>query len=143
VTGQTETARVGQALAVEEQEVRRGLEFLNRRQGDRAFAEAEQAGHVRESDAPADDDLFDGFQVRQAEYDDAGDAGLRVAGGVGDVHAGDQGRRPGGGFEAQLPAKPTLQGDGPGGGEVPGVESVDVHGAFFARVAATRPGARV
>ena len=70
MTGDAEAARMGEPVAVDEQEVRALLQRRHRRQADRRLAEGEEAGDVRERHRLLDDAFLHEVEVRPAQHDD-------------------------------------------------------------------------
>ena len=93
MAGEAEAARVGEAVAIDEEEVRRPLQLLEGAGEDGHLAEGEEAGDVGEGDGLFDEVVLDEAEVGVGEEDDGasarrfGSAQGRLA--EGDVGAGD------------------------------------------------------
>ncbi len=94
VAGEAEASRVGEAVAVDEEEVRRPLQLLEGAGEDGHLAEGEEAGDVGEGDGLVDEVVLDEAEVGVGEEDDGaapvgrfGSAPGRLA--ESDVCAGD------------------------------------------------------
>ena len=142
VAGEAEAARVGEAVAIDEKEVRRPLQLLEGAGEDWHLAEGEEAGDVGEGDGLVYEVVLDEAEVGVGEEDDGAvavrpfDAAPgRLA--EGDVCAGDVPHP----FEAvlgvafgdDLGGEAGLDGGRPGGGDAPGVEVTQSHGGSIAR----------
>jgi hypothetical protein len=126
VAGDAESSLVGEAVTVDEEEVRNLLQLLEGAGEDGDFAEGEEAGDVGEGDRLIDGVLLDDAEVGVGEEDD-GAAAVHI--GEGDVGAGDvaDSIRPALGDD--LGGEAGLDGDGLGWGDAPGVEVTQSHGA--------------
>lgn len=125
VAGDAQPARVRDAVPIEDQQVRRDSELLESIQHRGRFAEAEQAGHVGEVDGAFGDGVFEDVEVGVVEHHHgcARDA-FAVAG----VDAGDGGDGIEGGLADDAWGQFTLQRDGSGWIEIPGMGLFWVYG---------------
>ncbi len=142
MAGEAEASRVGEAVAVDEEEVRRALQLLEGSGEDWHLAEGEEAWDVGERDGLVDEVVLDEAEVGVGEEDDGatavrrfGSARGRLA--EGDVGAGDVahpfGAVPGFAFGDDLGGEAGLDGRRFGGGDAPGVEVTQSHGGSIAR----------
>ena len=123
-----EAARMGEAVAVDEEEIGDALEFAQRAEDDGGLAEGEKAGDVGEGGGKRRARGLDEFPAGPAED---GDDGVAVDGAalVGDVDAGDEHV----GFQGEVACEvegggeAVLEFAGGGDGAGPGVEVGDVH----------------
>jgi len=141
VAGDAEASGVGEAVAVDEEEVRRPLQLLEGAGEDGHLAEGEEAGDVGEGDGLVDEVVLDEAEVGVGEEDD-GAAAVRPFNSArgrfaeGDVGAGDVadpfGAIPGVAFGGDLGGEAGLDGGRLGGGDAPGVEVTQSHGGSIA-----------
>ena len=96
VAGDAEPPRMGDAVAVDEQQVRLDPELLERRQRDRRLAKRQQSRDVRKRHRPGDDVLLDDLQPRERQHDDGGPASHDAGRGarIGEVDPGHRADRP-------------------------------------------------
>ena len=92
VAGEAEAPGMGQALAVDHDEIRRLAEHGQGRQGYRDLAEGEKARAVGKGRGPGDQSTLHELQAPGIETDRSGEGGLAAPAEV-DVDAGDPARR--------------------------------------------------
>ncbi len=151
VTGDAEASRVGEAVAVDEEEVRRPLQLLEGAGEDGHLAEGEEAGDVGEGDGLVDEVMLDEVKVGVREEDDgatavrpfdsAQDRPFDSAQGrlaEGDVGAGDVAHVLGVTLCDDLRGEAGLDGGRFDGGNAPGVEVTQSHGGSIALVGENR-----
>ena len=141
VAGEAEASRVGEAVAIDEEEIRRALQLLEGAGEDGHLAEGEEAGDVGEGDGLFDEVVLDEAEVGVGEEDDGAAPGRRFGSAQGrlaegNVGAGDVAHP----FEAvtgvalgdDLGGEAGLDGGRFGGGDAPGVEVTELHGGSIA-----------
>jgi hypothetical protein len=138
VAGETEASRVGEALAIDDEQVGRALQALERPKKGRDLAEGEEAGDVWEGDFGFHDGLLDGVEGGVGEEDDGGSGAGGHAAPVqeGEVAAGDETDVLRVAVRDDLGGEALLEGNGLGGGLGPGAKGWDSHGDIVASVRA-------
>ena len=120
VAGDAESARMGQALAVADEQVRQAFEFLQCRENRRRFPKGKQSRHVGKAGRQGDEGLLTEFQPWKSQHHDggAGEPVIPVETHVDAGHRADRSQPVAGLYQ---PAQPSLRLAGLGGGYVPGM----------------------
>ena len=136
MTGDAEAPRMGETMAVHEENVRSPLQPLKSASQDGHLPEGEETGDVREGERLLDNVLLDEVQIRIGEENDGATSGGRLSA-VGTVREGDVGASYiadvlGVPLSHNLRGETGLDGCRLGVGDLPGVEITELHGLIVA-----------